>query len=197
MGFNPHHWVLALIATAGLLGACALEPPQTSTPSPKASATQHLCLEGVRRAIDLEIARYQEWLQGSHDEAERAAYQQALDYLEKARQRYQSLEPAAFRLDETWRYIPGITTGAYGRATLPAPSPITLDDAWVEEPLPGPLYFQGQSRSGPFYTVVAVEGGLEQMKPGVHYRVTLQPVMPQSYPFPSFYVCVVALEALP
>ncbi len=189
--------LVLLLAAAGVLHACASAFTPQSTPTPQASAMQRLCLEGVRRAIDLEIARYREWLQESHDPEQQAAYRRALDYLEKARQRYQSLAPAAFRLNAAWHYIPGVTTGAYGRAALPAPSPITLDDAWVEGPLPGLLYYAGQSRSGPFYTVVAVQGGLEQMRPGVHYRVTLQPIMPVSYPFSSFYVCVTGLEEKP
>lgn len=189
--------LFALLAFAALLSACGPATP-SPTPSPTAAPSDpvaRLCLQGVRQAIDLEIANYQNWLANA-DPAQQAMYQQALDFLQRERQRYQSLSPSAFRLEEAWRYIPGVKIGVYGQAPLPPPKPIVLDDAWIAGSQPAQVLFSGQTRSGPFYLVVAVAEGLS-LTPGTHYRLTLQPVMPQSYPFFSAYVCVLDAEAQP
>ncbi len=189
--------LFTLLAFATLLSACG---PSASSPTPSPTASEsdsihRLCLQGVQRAIDLEIARYEGWLKHA-DKTQRAMYRQALDYLQRERKRYQAMPPNAFRLDEAWRYIPGVEMGTYGLAPLPPPEPLVLDEAWIREPLPAMLYVPDQSRSGPFYLVVAVPEGMD-LTPGTHYRLKIQPVMPVSYTFPSYYVCVLEAEPIP
>ncbi len=187
--------VLALLVTVEVMGVCSTVG---ASPLPASSPQiQRLCLEGVRRALELETDRYQGWLANATNETQRKRWQRAVDFLRQERQRFATLAPAAFRMEDAWRYIPGVIMGVYGRAQLSSPAPITLEDAWTRESPPALLHFQGQSRSGPFYTVVAVQGGLTRLTPGKHYRITLQPLMPASYPFPSFYACITDLEASP
>ncbi|HEY57664.1 MAG TPA: hypothetical protein G4O04_03865 [Anaerolineae bacterium] len=189
--------LFTLLAFAMLLSACG---PAASSPGPSPTASesdpiQRLCLQGVQRALDLEIARYEGWLKNA-DKTQRAMYWRALDYLQRERKRYWGMPPNAFHLDEAWHYIPGVEIGIYGRAPLPPPKPLTLDDAWIRDPLPAMLYMPDQSRSGPFYLVVAVPEGMD-LTPGTRYRLKIQPVMPRSYPFPSYYVCVLEAKAKP
>ncbi len=187
-------WLLVLAVGSGLLAACAAATPPTATPA-SATETQALCLDATRRAIDLEIAKYRNWLQNATDDAQRAMYQQALDYLQAQQTRYREMRPTDYHVADAWRYIPNVVMGTYGNAPLPpSPEPVTLDEAWVEGDLPGLLSYAGQTRSGPFYFVTGVKGGFGQLQRGEHYRLVLQPVMPQSYPFPSFYVCVLSAE---
>ncbi len=161
-------------------------PPQTSDLSWKST-----CLEGTIQAVQMEITRYTGWL-AEADEEQSVTYRQALDYLQTALQTYKSMPPEKFDPQTVWRYIPGVTMGTYGRESLPpTPESIVLEDAWLETD--GLLHYEGMSRSGPFYTLVAPPPMLQL---GVHYRMEIRLLMPVSYPFPSFYVCLRSFEPL-
>lgn len=191
--------VIALGAVA--LTACAPSPTTPPVPTPSSSvganaAWQAECLQATVRALELERDKIQGWLKDAPADKEKS-YRQALEYIDEALAKYRRLSPDEFRIANTFHYIPGIVVGAYGRGEPGDPKPITLSDAWIAPNghLPGLLNYAGESRSGPFYTVVGVRGGdLNAIKAGVHYRMVIQPLMPAVYPFPSFYVCVKEYE---
>jgi hypothetical protein len=192
---------LLMAGVAMALAACGtsrpITPLPTAVPTPDATAAwQAACLQATVRALEMERERYEGWLKGASGE-KAEVYRQALAYLDAELAKYRSLPPTEFRIASVYRFIPGVTTGWYGQDSLGQPTPITLDDAWVGSHRPELLSFAGQTRSGPFYIVVGVRGGdLSAIKPGVHYRMVLQPLMPQVYPFPSVYVCVKQFEKL-
>ncbi len=186
---------------AVLLGACGMtppsRPPSTQSLTPTSDPLQHLCLKGTQRAIDLEIAQYKGWLENG-DPSQRDVYRQALDFLQGERERYRNMQPNTFRLDDTWRFIPGVEIGVYGGTLSSLPEPLVLENASIEEPLPAPalIFTPDMTRSGPFYRVVAVPDGVE-LTPGKRYRLKIQPVMPATYPFYSAYVCVLEVKEIP
>lgn len=191
--------VTAVLVLAGALAlaACGIPAPtmsaptSTSAPRPEATASwQATCLQATVRALEMERDQYEGWLKGdAGDKAE--VYRRALASLDAELAKYRSLPPAQFRIASVYRFLPGVVMGWYGHGDPGQPQPVTLEDAWLEQPAPALLSYAGMSRSGPFYTVVGVRGGdLSALKPKVHYRMVLQPLMPATYPFPSFYVCV-------
>jgi len=188
------------LAVAGMaLAACAragtAATPMQAAPT-ATEAWQSECLHATVRALEMERKTYSGWLaQASGDQAE--TYRRALAYLDAALGEYRSLNPRQFRIANVYRYIPGVVTGWYGTGELGQPKPFVLNDAWVEHSPPALLFYAGMSRSGPFYTVVGVpRDDFSALKPGVHYRMVLQPLMPATYPFPAFYVCVEKFEAV-
>ena len=193
--------LLAIALGVVVLVGCAPSAATSPAPAPSegtSAAWQAECLQATVRALGLERAKIQAWLKDAPaDKAE--SYRQALEYIDEALAKYRRLSPDKFRIASAFRYIPGIVVGTYGRGKLGEPKPIILSDAWLgaNEHLPGLLHYAGESRSGPFYTVVGVRGGdLNAIKPGVHYRMVIQPLMPALYPFPSFYVCVKEYEEI-
>jgi len=198
--FKASLLTLLTLTLTVLLGACRMTPsslhPSTQSPTPTSDPFQYLCLKGVQRAIDLEIAKYKGWLENG-DPAQRDMYSQALNFLQEERERYRDMQPNAFRLDDAWRFIPGVKVGVYGHAPSSPPEPLVLDDASIEEPLPAPalIFTPDMTRSGPFYRIVAIPEGVE-LTPGKHYRLKIQPVMPATYPFYSAYVCVLEAEEI-
>ena len=195
------HVGLMLAGAAVVLAACAAGEPSTpasaAAPTPDATAAwQSECLQATIRALEMERERYAGWLQqASGDQA--AAYRRVLADIDAALAKYRHLAPEGFRIADAYRRIADILEGRYAQGIPEQPQPVVLDDAWVEDDLPGQIFYAGMSRSGPFYTVVGVRGGdLAALKPGVHYRVVLHPLMPATYPFPSFYVCVEQWEAV-
>ncbi len=181
---------LVLLSLA--LGCSA--PTPAPSPTPQASAAQAPCLQAALRAVDAEIQRYQGWLDQTTDPQQREAYQQALAYLKDLRQRLQALPAETPPWQIAWAPVPGGAQNWFHQTTpLPAPTPIVLDEAWLEGPLPAQIHFPTQTRSGPFYTATGVSGDLA-LQPEKRYRLTLQPLMPATYPFPSFYVCILQAE---
>ncbi len=184
---------LALLLTLG----CAAPHPQPSAPPPTATPQhQPPCLQAALRAVDAETQRYQGWFDQTTDPQQREAYQQALAYLKDLRQRLQALPAETPPWQIAWAPVPGGAQSWFHPSTpLPPPTPITLDDAWLEGPLPSQIHFPTQTRSGPFYLATGTLGRLT-LQAGKHYRLTLQPLLPETYPFPSFYVCITAAEPL-
>ncbi len=182
------------LALLVVLSGCAAPTPQPTpspSPTPTASPRQTACLQAAQTALQMEIDRYQKWLSNTTDPAKKQTYEQALHDLQTRLATYQHMAPADFHPEALWRYPTG-----FSGLPLPKQAPILLPNAWLGGPLPAMLHFPDQTRSGPFYIVVGVVEGLH-LHPGVHYRLTLLPIMPQSYPFPSFYVCVLEATPLP
>ena len=153
-----------------------------------------ICLNATIKAIKMEISKYNTWLQTAND-SNKESYQNAIEYLQEELKKYESMKPEDYKVGSAFHYIPGITIGSYGRRHLPKPDPVELKEAWSRGNLPGIIDYKGMSRSGPFYIVVGVKGGdFSAIKPGIHYRMKLVPIMPESYPFPSNYVCVESFE---
>ncbi len=187
-------------ATASIAGSNAATATATVVPrSTPASASGNMdwhqvCLEATIRAIDMEMAKYNMWLKNANG-SNKEMYQKALKYLKDEKQKYEQMKPEDYKIGSAFRRIPGVTIGSYRGPLPPEPKPVVLEEAWVRGTLPGIIDYKGMSRSGPFYIVVGVKGGnLGAIKPGIHYRMKLQPIMPESYPFPSFYVCVESFE---
>jgi len=180
-------WAL-LLAVAGCRGPTSPSPTAT-TPDPQTAA----CREGLTRALELEMARYQTWLAQANAE-DAARYRAALAYLRDLQQHVQAAASPAEAEALAYRYIPHIEEGAYGRAPLPATRTLVLARAWVDEPLPAAVHYAGQTRSGPFYIATAATVPLRAQQP---YRMTVRLLMPGTYPFPEFYVCIVGAEAVP
>jgi len=182
-------WAVLVLVVAGCRAPAEPATPRatlSSTPDPQAA----VCREGLLRALEREMARYETWLdQAGEDDA--AQYQAAYAYLRDLYDRVQATPPTAFQDDMAYRPIPGMEVGSYGRDALPDERTVVLEDAWITEPLPAMVSFSGQTRSGPFYIAVASVPSLE---PGRHYRLTLRLLMPGTYPFPEFYVCVLEAE---
>jgi len=182
-------WAMLLVVLVGCQAPTEPTPQQatpTSTPDPRAA----VCREGLLRALEREMTRYETWLDQA-SAADAARYQAALERLRTLYDQVRATPPAAFRDDIAYQYLPGMEAGVYGQAALPQERTIVLEDAWVTEPLPAMVEFSGQTRSGPFYIAVASVPNLE---PGRHYRLTLRLLMPGTYPFPEFYVCVLEAE---
>ena len=155
-----------------------------------------VCLNATIKALEMETEKYNSWLKTANG-GNKEMYQKALNYLQDELQKYKSMKPDEYKVGSAYRYIPGVTIGVYGRGNLPPLKPIELDEAWIRGGLPGIIDYKGMSRSGPFYIVVGVKGGdLKALKPGPHYKMKLQPIMPESYPFPSFYVCIESYEEI-
>ncbi len=174
-------WLLV----AGALAACSA-PRATATPTPS-DATAQCRLEAARRAVQLELARYRGWLDNETDPARRQAFTAAIRHLEKLQANLAAATPATFDVAQTWQAVPGDMFPFDAGATRP--EPITLDEAWLDAGDPPQVHFPQQSRSGPFYLVTAT--AVTPVPPaGEHHTMVLHPVMPQSYPFPAFYVCL-------
>jgi len=185
----------ALLILSGCAAPATPAPPTPTPPPTEASATanpQASCLEAAKIALQMEISTYQKWLADTTDETKKAAYTQALNYLQDRLHAYQAMSPQDYRPDGLWQTIPGADNGH----PLPPQKPVVLDNAWLGGPLPAVLHFNGLTRSGPFYIVVGAAEGI-RLHPGVHYHLTVLPIMPQTYPFPSYYVCVLKAVPLP
>ena len=151
-----------------------------------------VCMDATTKALEMEISRYNSWL-GNASASQKKVYRNALDYLQRELKEYQQMDPADYKPGDACHSIPGVEIGTYGRTECPS-EPITVE-AWARERLPGMLDYKGESRSGPFYIATGIKGGdFSAIKPGVHYNMTLYPVLPESYPFPSYYVCIGAFE---
>ncbi len=185
----------ALLILSGCAAPATPAPPTPTPPPTEASATanpQASCLEAAKTALQMEISTYQKWLADTTDETKKAAYTQALNYLQDRLHAYEAMSPQDYRPDGLWQTIPGADNGH----PLPPQKPVVLDNAWLGGPLPAVLHFNGLTRSGPFYIVVGAAEGI-RLHPGVHYHLTVLPIMPQTYPFPSYYVCVLKAVPLP
>ncbi len=185
----------ALLILSGCAAPATPAPPTPTPPPTEASATanpQASCLEAAKTALQMEISTYQKWLADTTDETKKAAYTQALNYLQDRLHAYEAMSPQDYRPDGLWQTIPGADNGH----PLPPQKPVVLDNAWLGGPLPAVLHFNGLTRSGPFYIVVGAAEGI-RLHPGVHYHLTVLPIMPQTYPFPSVYVCVLKAVPLP
>ncbi len=129
-------------------------------------------------ALDLEIRQHRTWIQNTHDPQKRLMYQKTLARLQVERERWQALPPDSVPLPRDSIMV--VVTFPHEGCTLGMVLP-----------------YEGLSRSGPFYLVTGILGGdCSVLKPKHRYRLTLLPVMPQTYPFPSSYVCIVAYHDL-
>ncbi len=176
---------LAMLLAAVTLVACVSPPVVISTPTAVSAGS---CLPAARRAVELEIQRYQNWLQNENDPVQSTAYQERLRELNRLQQRLDSISPTDYHPADFFNAIPQAATGASASA-----APIVLDEAWLDNGEPPQVHFPQQTRSGPFYIVT---GSIVDPLPEAEKRVrlTLQPVLPQSYLFPSFYVCIIAVD---
>ncbi len=176
-------------------------PAETSQPTPTQNSSHggemswnRVCMDATTKALEMEISRYNSWL-GNASASKKKMYRNALDYLQRELKKYQQMDPADYKPGDACHSIPGVEIGTYGKTKCKCPSePITVE-AWVREKLPGMLDYKGESRSGPFYIATGIKGGdFSVIKRGVHYDMTLYPLLPESYPFPSTYVCIGAFK---
>ncbi len=191
-----------------LLAGCTavttvVEATPTSTPAPTpatpaAETTLNAaCLEAARTALRQEIRLYEGWAKQADDQAKKQHYQQVLEALQQKLQAYEQMAPQDYRPSDTWD-LPAL---AGEHPPLPPQQPIVLPDAWLAAPSNASdgalLTYKGMSRSGPFYIVVGFAPGVRPLRLGRHYHLKVLPLMPQSYPFSAFYVCVLEASPLP
>ncbi len=175
-----------LVAALVLMLACRPAPKkprpqgdrrQAQTTSPRDLKT--LCYRAKLWAMDQEMQRYRTWIQNAQDDQKRLEYRRALARLQVERERLQSMPPESLRLPRDSVVV---------LVTIP-PEGCSLGMV---------LPYEGLSRSGPFYVVAGPPpGGCPVLQPGHRYRLVLRPVLPQNYPFPSSYVCIVAYREVP
>ena len=199
---------LALLLGMMMLAACSARPPVEKPSSgaakaldaaPTASAWRAECLKATLRALSMERSRYAMWLKGAAPNSkEQADYLRAIHYIDELTAKFRKMSPSEFTVEQAYRYVPVTGIPPSHSPSADSPKPIVLEDAWVSEPLPGGLLnFSGMTRSGPFYRVVgAPDDNFKAIKPKVHYRMVIQPLMRESYPFPSYYVCIKSFEPL-
>ena len=199
---------LALLLGMMMLAACGARPPVEKPSSgaakaldaaPTASAWRAECLKATLRALSMERSRYVMWLKGAAPNSkEQADYLRAIHYIDELTAKFRKMSPSEFTVEQAYRYVPVTGIPPSHSPSADSPKPIVLEDAWVSEPLPGGLLnFSGMTRSGPFYRVVgAPDDNFKAIKPKVHYRMVIQPLMRESYPFPSYYVCIKSFEPL-
>ncbi len=200
--------VLALLLGAMVLAACAARLPAGASSSstakavdatPSASGWKAECLKATLRALSMERSHYAGWLKGAAPNSkEQADYLRAIHYIDELTAKFRKMPPSEFTVEQAYRYVPVTGIPPSHSPSADSPKPIVLEDAWVSEPLPGGLLnFSGMTRSGPFYRVVgAPDDNFKAIKPKVHYRMVIQPLMRESYPFPSYYVCIKSFEPL-
>ncbi len=168
---------LTLGLLVALLGPGACTPRRT----PAGAGPQARRLAYYRAkltALDLEIQRHEQWLKTTGDPQKRLAYQKNLARLRVEQERWRTLSPDTIPLP---------------RDTLQVVVSFPPEGCHLGQVLP----YEGLSRSGPFYIVAGIVGdSCQAIRPGHRYRLTLVPVLPQAYPFPSSYVCILAYQDL-
>ncbi len=168
------NWMLSGLVLLALLLAGCVPHPATVSEGGTPMALKSACLQATQKAVDLEIQRYQAWLQNSKDPAKVQTYKQRLVALQAEREKYGKMGPADYTLPES----------------------ITIE-GWFDHPCQtgSIINFAKLTRSGPFYHVIGIVGGdYSTFKPDVHYQMTLSLVYPRTYPFPSEYVCITAFQ---
>jgi len=132
------------------------------------------CLQATIDALNLEIARVQGWIdlrkQGTVQDNALPGFEADLKALQADLQRYGAMAPADYQ--------------------VPEPNMLVI---WFEEDSPALnsiVYFDGLSRSGPWYHLAGVPGNdFTVLKPRTRYAATFYKVYPRSYfHMPSSYV---------
>ncbi len=172
--------LIVMLAVLVWGAGCRAGTPKQS--SQEASRTQHVRLRAYHQAklwaLDQEIQRHRAWIQNTQDPQRRLAYQKALARLQVERERWIALPADSVALPKDSVQVV-----------------VTLPPEGCRRGLSLP--YEGLTRSGPFYIVAGIVGdACRVLKPKHRYRLTLVPVLPQAYPFPSSYVCIVAYEEL-
>ena len=126
------------------------------------------CLDATRQAINMDIQRYQGWIKQATTPERRAEQEKGLARLNAERQRYEALSTEGYQIPEK-----RTLTGQYQGNQI--------------------LFFDGQSKSGPFYHVVA---SAIPLKSGSRYAFEFYPVYPRVHPFPSHYIYVSKADPL-
>jgi len=137
------------------------------------------CIQAAIRGIELEIERYQGWIdlrkQGTVDASNLPELEAELKALNKELEAYQALRPEDYTLPEK------IQTTCW------------VEDQAAENSI---LYVEGMSRSGPWYHLAGIAGNdFGALKPHVKYTATIYLVYPRSYFYmTSAYVYVAELK---
>lgn len=137
------------------------------------------CIQAAIRGIELEIERYQGWIdlrkQGAVEASNLPELEAELKALNEELETYQALRPEDYTLPEK------IQTTCW------------VEDQAAENSI---LYVEGMSRSGPWYHLAGIVGNdFSVLKPHKRYTATIYPVYTRSYFFmPSAYVYVAELK---
>lgn len=161
--------VLIVIVLLGLL----IERLVVNTASSKIMSLKNGCLQATIKAIELEIGRFQKWLEIPEEErgAESITKEEIearLKNLQADLEKYKNMKVEDYTLPEKVEVVADINELKEGDF----------------------LEIEGLSRSGPFYHVVGIVGDdYTAIKKG-KYALTLYLVYPRYYPFTSFYVYI-------
>jgi len=118
------------------------------------------CLSATVQAIEIDIQRNQAWLKQMTDPKKKAEYEKELVRLAEEERKYRSMPPADYEL----------------------PKKLSLTGQYE-----GQILFDEQSRSGPFYHMVASAAPLTR---GKRYSFEVYLLYRRAYPFPDYYVYV-------
>ena len=145
-----------------ILLPCLIVSCVAKEPKPTDVELKQACLRATLKAIDSEIERHQAWLKQGGNPKNISEYKKELARLNADKRKYQEMKPDDYVLPEK-----RILTGEYT----------------------GQIYnFEGQSRSGPFYHVIASANSL---KNGKKYEFEFYSVYRRSYwNMPNYYVYV-------
>lgn len=162
---RPALWLIS-ISFISLIG-CSLFFPRGSESHQSASGDllKKACLAAAVKGIEMEIARYQDWIdlrkQNPADSQDLPGLEEGLEALKSDLKKYLPLNPKDYQLPEEIK-----------------------SEAWVEG-LPGAnaiLHVEGMSRSGPWYHLAGIKGDdYSVLKPGTKYLMSFYKVYPRSY----------------
>ena len=166
---------MALIVCLLILAALFLVPEariRAVAPSPSAdfglNELKQGCLKATIGGINLEITRYQGWIdqrkKGLVKDDALPGFESELIRLQADLEKYRTMNPADYRLPEA----------------------LTLQ-GWFEDAKPGVnsiLYFDGLSRSGPWYHLAGIAGDqYNALVPQKKYQLKIYKVYPREYSY--------------
>lgn len=152
------------------------------------------CLKATITAIQLEINRYQGWIdyaKQQNDTLKEASYQVTLDSLKKDLSAFQRIKAEEYMLPQK----KNISLDTFGNSSSPE---LITTTAWVEESAKDNtiLNVEGMSRNGPWFHLAGIVGDkYEELKPGKKYRTAFYTVYARNYwNMASAYVCIISIE---
>lgn len=150
------------------------------------------CLSATVKAIQLEINRYQGWIdyaKQQNDSSKQVDYQITLDSLKKDLNKFQQMSADEYVLPQRQK----AHSSLFNNDSYPK---LLTRKAWVEETAADNtvLFVEGMSKSGPWFHLTGIVGNnYSVLKPNKKYYITLCIVYPRNYwNMISDYVCVIS-----
>lgn len=152
------------------------------------------CLSATVTAIQLEIKRYQGWIdyaKQQNDTSKVAGYQITLDSLKKDLNKYRQMRAEEYVIPKKQE----INHAPFDNSFSPQ---LITTTAWVEETAADNtvLYVEGMSKSGPWFHLAGIVGNdYSKLKPNEKYKITFYTVYGRNYwNMANAYVCIVSVK---